>query len=1409
MYYLLFLLVVVSGQTPDYNPCRTCTTPGDLVPPVSTAILYTQTYTPTSFLMSYTTNGATYYFEQYSGITAGVHYCRPAKEYCPSVNNCKSTSGPLPGQPEQTCSQTSSIPQIYENCQSIVGSLSTKIMCITCPNVTMVHPFSCYYNSTYPSRLFYPIFDVTMRHRFSFSNWGSQKQCDHYLSESKCGSGTSSIVYARTGAFSYYSSTVSMGSYQVDRFVLAPEVNATRIGVYRTFPERGYADYTTFSYPVTALSLYARSLVDKNDAFFLMEAFSLLVAWAQKPTTQFLGAYCPNDVACPGATALGCCFSGAGFEFYFLYRQIFYTDEILTHSNLYYSEADVISTNSKSCVVRSTRNYLVNNYLPLFKNKAYLELGTTYCHSIDSAGNCTYTLPVININVDAAHYDTSVPIKKLLLLAYRPEKPNELCYDIECSLAQSQTTQYNYASYVAYSIIYSMLHKNLDDLVFYRFFLQDLLQHTIQHQSSNRDLFLVSVLVTGNFQSIDPVTAYSVPLTFPLVKQYVGFNNAYAMNTKYFSYSHDSVELDGFCVKHYCYKPSTFSANVDLSLGQPLRLIEFDGYACVLFQLQVADSVVTAAGYVKCFNASENVVLGSYTNPASYNITNSNVTLAGRMDGNNGYFAHCRPYCPHHYSKLIYYIDNMTVYTVQRSVGLSPCQPLEIDPVHINFPTFNVSSIPVSDNISLVQEYATGIIVEHTTGAIWHPSGIAYENSYYVRSIIRYALPDNCLPVDFLTFKTCVEYICSDSALCAEKAAMYCGASEYYQDSFAKAKAALLNVYTLFNHTLDLLLPPLAIEIDQDTPQTFGVDDIYATVQKPTRGSLPSTSSAYFANLAYSKSFAKPFELPVSPGSGGFGSTGASSRRSSISSISSISTVGSQSPLISNWRVRSSEAANLNININSKTGSLPKTSKLAAIGSFFGSGLSLVDFGLSIFSLVEQRRVAEITQLQIAELADSIVLLADTTFASIHNLELAVNSIGTYLAQFSQAMTHTVEQIQNAFNEFQEDTNDALYYTNAAATYGSSMSYIISEIQLLQQSLDSALNTFLLCITASSSGIITPQCLPPDQLQSLLNYTKTMIEHTNCTLTFGDNYLQYYNIPLITEAQTFNGSIFFVYNVPVTCTGISGTLVTIEPGYIVERSSHTALKYKTPTKVSITNLGFFEMDMLHCDTYNNVHLCDLSAFAVTENSYLNCLTSGSCNVPLDIAHKPDPCKQTSPSSVWCYYSDICDNCHITAGCNETKYVTHTDGDGVVEYVIKDIMCEHFPHITATIPVFIDPGLNANFGDLPPLPVHTHYINMTFNFTLPPEFDWDNLTLTANFTEHFLEMRKNISDLADQIFDLTDWGKNLVDSLNEILSSIFNIPLGLATFIIAVVALSLSGLLIFFLLFTSFTKSKID
>lgn len=729
----------------------------------------------------------------------------------------------------------------------------------------------------------------------------------------------------------------------------------------------------------------------------------------------------------------------------------------------------------------------------------------------------------------------------------------------------------------------------------------------------------------------------------------------------------------------------------------------------------------------------------------------------------DGTFTPCHPSgCPVRNSYDNYIVckgDTSSNYTLMNYHRTSPPVynvPLPEVSLNLTVPTVNLTSYSLGpSNSVLLQDIDGGIVVDHNTGSIWYPDGQAYDVSFYISIIIRYAPPKLELPSSLANFTSCLDYVCFGNQQCRGEAQTFCASMDYFEQVFNKSLTSLVTALTDLHYVLKLILPETTLELTETTRrQRRAVDefsDSISLLSESFERYMSPASQAYMANMMWWDEAFDGVSLPQRSGS-------ILSRSPSISSTSSWRSYSSRTPLISNVRTPKTT-----FNVKLSMPKLPKASTLSTISSVLSSGLSIASLGLSIFSIIQDRQVTELTQQQIMALENQVTILTDYTEKNFKEIQSSLNTLGQQVQDFSQQVTLSLQQLSNGLEQVTQQLDKSLYYVTATQQYSIYMSSLINQLNELSQAVYKTQDMYITCIHSLQSGVLSPTCITPSQILQLYQVAKNL--SGNCQPIFSEREIsRFYSLPLVTDAMVHNDTYWFSWSIPITCSNILGSVFKVQPGYIVNPFHQTSLQYDLPTHVVTSNAGALVFNNHYCDRYNQVYLCTKSAFDLSESNYLTMIYSNVIvNVSLTFhpEPKPDPCVYLSASTLYCFYSDVCHQCVVTAGNCTNRTVTYEN----FTYFIMDQQCRGFDQITISSPVDISYDFTA-LPSKPPLPLHLSYINVTFNVTLPNGVNWTDLVLDYSFKDKVYEISKNITQLHEQILQVSRWASGWFQRLRD-------------------------------------------
>lgn len=778
--------------------------------------------------------------------------------------------------------------------------------------------------------------------------------------------------------------------------------------------------------------------------------------------------------------------------------------------------------------------------------------------------------------------------------------------------------------------------------------------------------------------------------------------------------------------------------------------------------------------------------------------SNFTVNVFGIFDSQYGFYSIPTSVHPPLTSTQFYLgmVDHIFVaYTGVLQPTTNPPIVVEAPQLPLDIPTVTARFMSLPNNSQLHQDISTGSLVDFSTGSVLTPIGTMHSVSYSIPLILRFAVPINTFPHESLNPPSCAFFICAENPTCISEVQPYCQAADYSLQSFTLAKKTLITELLRFNTTAQILAPQTYFEFE--SPTRFGetsTDGEFPSFQSTSK--LPETSSAFQFN---NPSDWFDFETGNLIGS------------SSVRNPPPFKDKPFISSSFKNFRVTSDKVKDLNINIKSTSGKIAKGSKLGAISGFIGGGLSIVDMGLSIFTLINQFTVEDLVQTQISELADGLVLLADSTFEAIHRIEVAINELGTFINQLVYNIGTNLNNLSLAFGELETQLNKAIYYTTASQTYVSSINALTTSVSSVAFDVREATATLTSCIESSMQGFISKDCVLPDVLLSMRAHVNNITSPTGCQFIFPSSDIgNMYSLPLVTSVITSNSTVSITFDLPVTCDLVNGDVYSVHPGIHVNANPKkpSAVKVVAPDHIVKTPLGIFALKYDLCSIFGHLFLCQSSALSTEPDPFVSSLVDPSVRVPTMLTPVPDPCYYLSVSTVYCYYSPLCNQCLVTSACNETINIQAPSlNNGTLNYTIHDPMCTNYAQISTSFPISFDDN-GFIFSEFPKFPIHVSPINVTYNQTFPPNYSWDNISYTQNWTGVFSEMRQNITVLAEEIANLNDWGRRFAEGINHFLSSIFNIPLGLLTFILALSGLVISVLTLLIVTCSGTTTTKL-
>ncbi|CAA36748.1 precursor polypeptide (AA -19 to 1562) [Berne virus] len=726
-------------------------------------------------------------------------------------------------------------------------------------------------------------------------------------------------------------------------------------------------------------------------------------------------------------------------------------------------------------------------------------------------------------------------------------------------------------------------------------------------------------------------------------------------------------------------------------------------------------------------------------------------------------FTPCHPSgCPvrNSYDNYIVCFDSST-YTFKNYHRTTPPVmnvPIQEVPLQMEIPTVILQSYELKHTESvLLQDIEGGIIVDHNTGSIWYPDGQAYDVSFYVSVIIRYAPPKLELPSTLANFTSCLDYICFGNYQCRTEAQTFCTSMDYFEQVFNKSLISLKTALQDLHYVLKLVLPETTLELTELTRRrrraVYEFDDTISLLSESFERFMSPASQAYMANMLWWDDAFDGFSLPQRTGS-------ILSRSPSLSSVSSWNSYTSRTPLISNVKTPKTT-----FNVKLSMPKLPKASTLSKIGSVLSSGLSIASLGLSIFSIVEDRRVTELTQQQIMALEDQITILTDYTEKNFKEIQSSLNTLGQQVQDFSQQVTMSLQQLSNGLEQITQQLDKSIYYVTATQQYATYMSSLINHLTELAAAVYKTQDMYVTCIHSLQSGVLSPNCITPSQIFQLYQVARNL--SGQCQPIFSEREVsRFYSLPLVTDAMVHNDTYWFSWSIPITCSNIQGSVYKVQPGYIVNPTHPTSLQYDLPSHVVTSNAGALRFDDHYCDRYNQVYLCTKSAFDLQPSNYLTMLYSNiSENVSLTFhpEPRPDPCVYLSSSALYCYYSDQCNQCVVAVGNCSNQTVTYRN----YTYPIMDPQCRGFDQITISSPIDIGVDFTA-LPSRPPLPLHLSYVNVTFNVTIPHGLNWTDLVLDYSFKDKIYEISKNITDLHQQILQVSSWASGWFQRIRDFL-----------------------------------------
>ncbi len=728
-------------------------------------------------------------------------------------------------------------------------------------------------------------------------------------------------------------------------------------------------------------------------------------------------------------------------------------------------------------------------------------------------------------------------------------------------------------------------------------------------------------------------------------------------------------------------------------------------------------------------------------------------------------FIPCHPSgCPVRNSYDNYIIcstDNNSNYTLRNyHITAPPARnvPIEELPLQLDIPTVTLQSYEIKQKESvLLQDIEGGLIVDHNTGSIWYPDGQAYDVSFYVSVIIRYAPPKLELPSTLANFTSCLDYICFGNQQCRSEAQTFCTSMDYFEQVFNKSLTSLTTALQDLHYVLKLVLPETTLELTETTRRKRRAADEFSDtislLSESFERFMSPASQAYMANMMWWDEAFDGISLPQRTGS-------ILSRSQSLSSVSSWNSYTSRTPLISNVKTPKNT-----FNVKLSMPKLPKASTLSTIGSVLSSGLSIASLGLSIVSIIEDRRVTELTQQQIMALENQITILTDYTEKNFKEIQSSLNTLGQQVQDFSQQVTMSLQQLSNGLQQITQQLDKSIYYVTATQQYATYMSSLITQLNELSQAVYKTQDMYITCIHSLQSGVLSPNCITPSQMFQLYQVAWNL--SGECQPIFSEREIsRFYSLPLVTDAMVHNDTYWFSWSIPITCSNILGSVYKVQPGYIVNPYHFTSLQYDIPTHVVTSNAGALQFDEHYCDRYNQVYLCTKSAFDLAESNYLTMLYSNqtaNSSLTFHSVPRPDPCENLSASALYCYYSDECHQCVIAVGNCTNRTITYEN----YTYPIMDPQCRGKDQITISSPI----DIGADFTVLPsrpPLPLHLSYVNVTFPVTLPNGVNWTDLVLDYSFKDKIYEISKNITQLHEQILQVSNWASGWFQRLRDFL-----------------------------------------
>nr|QTH36754.1 S protein [Porcine torovirus] len=778
------------------------------------------------------------------------------------------------------------------------------------------------------------------------------------------------------------------------------------------------------------------------------------------------------------------------------------------------------------------------------------------------------------------------------------------------------------------------------------------------------------------------------------------------------------------------------------------------GTICILLPYKKPSGTISTIGFYK--QDSLNIPVVTVTQDLLPNCTGI------IMDGT---FTPCHPSgCPVRSSYDNYIVckgDSGSNYTLRNYHRVSPPVynvPLPGVSLNLTVPTVSLTSYNLSpSNSVLLQDIDGGVVVDHNTGSIWYPDGQAYDVSFYISVIIRYAPPKLELPSSLANFTSCLDYVCFGNQQCRGEAQTFCASMDYFEQVFNKSLTSLVTALTDLHHVLKLILPETTLELTETSRrQRRAVDefaDSISLLSESFERYMSPASQAYMANMMWWDEDIDGISLPQRSGS-------ILSRSPSVSSTSSWRSYSSRTPLISNVKTPKTT-----FNVKLSMPKLPKASTLSTISSVLSSGLSIASLGLSIFSIIQDRQVTELTQQQIMALENQVTILTDYTEKNFKEIQSSLNTLGQQVQDFSQQVTLSLQQLSNGLEQITQQLDKSLYYVTATQQYSIYMSSLINQLNELSQAVYKTQDMYITCIHSLQSGVLSPTCITPSQILQLYQVAKNL--SGNCQPIFSEREIsRFYSLPLVTDAMVHNDTYWFSWSIPITCSNILGSVFKVQPGYIVNPFHKTSLQYDLPTHVVTSNAGALVFDNHYCDRYNQVYLCTKSAFDLAESNYLTMIYSnvtGNGSLTFHPEPKPDPCVYLSASTLYCFYSDVCHQCVVTVGNCTNRTVTYEN----YTYFIMDQQCRGFDQITISSPVDIRYDFTA-IPSKPPLPLHLSYINVTFNVTLPNGVNWTDLVLDYSFKDKVYEISKNITQLHEQILQVSSWASGWFQRLRDFL-----------------------------------------